>query len=231
VTALRFDHTTGGTPPLPPPASSGANPLTDHDALAPYLLLIRTRLSDARVRHSIGVMQVMADLARIYSLDRAQAMTAGLLHDAARNVSDGDLLAFAGHVGIELRHPCERHPIYLHALVGAHQVERQLGVTDPAIVAAIAAHSYVGDGREFDAPLSRCLRIADLLAPMRLWPGLDKLQHVAYAGRLEEASLLHAAWVIELFQEQEVPVHPNLSAERDVLAAKLAVPASFFDRE
>jgi predicted HD superfamily hydrolase involved in NAD metabolism len=119
--------------------------LTDDDPLARYLLFIRTQLSAARIRHSIGVMQVMADLASVYSLDRAQAVTAGLLHDAARNVSDGDLLAFAEHVGIELRHPCERHPVYLHALVGAYRVEHQLGVSDPAIIAAIAAHSYAGD--------------------------------------------------------------------------------------
>jgi HD superfamily phosphohydrolase YqeK len=113
--------------------------MTDDDSFAHYLLFIRTQLSDARIRHSIGVMQVMAELAPIYSLDRARAMTAGLLHDAARNVSDGDLL--------------------------------------------------------------------------------------------EEASLLHAAWVVEYFQEQAIPIHPNLSAERDALAAKLTVPASFFDRD
>jgi predicted HD superfamily hydrolase involved in NAD metabolism len=124
--------------------------LSDPEVLARYLLLVRTQLSDARIRHSIGVMQVMADLAPIHSLDHTQAVTAGLLHDVARDVRDADLLAFAENVGIPLHHPCERHPVYLHALVGAHQVEQQLGVTDPAVIDAIAAQSYAGD----ESPLS-----------------------------------------------------------------------------
>jgi predicted HD superfamily hydrolase involved in NAD metabolism len=209
---------------------SGKGFLSDPEALARYLLLVRTQLSDARIRHSIGVMQVMADLAPIYSLDQAQATTAGFLHDVARDVPDADMFAYVEHVGIPLRHPCERHPVYLHALVGAYQVEHRLGVTDPAVIDAVAAHSYAGDGPNWDAPLTRCLRLADVLAPIRSWEGMDKLEHVTYHGRLEEASLLHAAWVIEYMGEQVIPVHPNLTRERDRLAAQLAVPPTFFDR-
>jgi predicted HD superfamily hydrolase involved in NAD metabolism len=204
--------------------------LSDPEALARYLLLIRTQLSDARIRHSLGVMQVMADLAPIYSLDPTQAVTAGLLHDIARDVPDDDLLAFAENVAIPLRDPCDRHPVYLHALVGAYQVEHRLGVTDAAVIDAVAAHSYAGDGQNWDAPLTRCLRVADVIAPIRSWQGMEKLEHVTYHGRLEEASLLHAAWVIEYMREQGIPVHPNLVREHERLAAELAVPPSFFDR-
>ena len=48
-----------------------------------HLPRLEAALTPARLRHSLGVMQVMGELASVYGLDREQAMTAGLLHDAA----------------------------------------------------------------------------------------------------------------------------------------------------
>jgi hypothetical protein len=50
----------------------------------PFLERLLTR---SRLQHSLGVMEVMADLAAIYGLDREPAVTAGLLHDAARDLA------------------------------------------------------------------------------------------------------------------------------------------------
>jgi predicted HD superfamily hydrolase involved in NAD metabolism len=175
-------------------------------------------------------MQVMAELTPIYALDGTQARIAGLLHDAARDLSDEQLLALAEGVGIELRDPCEQHPVYLHALVGAYLAANELGIIDHLIVDAIAAHSYAGNGHNFDAPLSRCLRLADILAPATAWPGMEKLRRVVYTGRMDEAALLQCRWLIEHFQEQSVPVHPNLVRQYHALSSRLVVPECFFDR-
>jgi len=175
-------------------------------------------------------MQVMEDLTPIYLLDRVQAMTAGILHDIARDLNSEQQLAIAEEVKIELRHPCERHPVYLHALVGSHLVEKELGITDHLILDAIAAHSFAGNGHNFDSLLSQCLRIADLLAPIQEWKGMKKLGELLHAKRLDEATLLHCGWEIETFYEQRIPVHPNLIGQYQNLSRKLSVTKSFFDR-
>jgi HD superfamily phosphohydrolase YqeK len=175
-------------------------------------------------------MRVMAELTPIYSLDRAQAMTAGLLHDVARDLSSEDQLALAEEAGIELLGPCEQHPVYLHALVGAYLVASELGITDHLILDAIAAHAHARTGPSFHGPLPQCLRFADILAPSQEWLGMKKLKGVVYARRTEEATLLQCGWLIECFQEQRVPVHPNLARQYQVLRSKVAVTESFFER-
>jgi predicted HD superfamily hydrolase involved in NAD metabolism len=172
----------------------------------------------------------MTELSPIYSLDRIQAMTAGLLHDAARDLSHEKRLALAEEACIELCDPCEQHPVYLHALVGAYLVSRELGITDCLILDAIAAHSYAGNGHNFNAPLSRCLRFADILAPTQEWKGIRKLRSIVYAGLIDEATLLHCRLVIEYFQGHRVPVHPNLTKQYQTLLSKLAVTEAFFER-
>ena len=61
--------------------------------VARYLPFLELNLTPARLRHSIGVMHVMTELAEIYSLDLAQAQTAGLLHDAAKDLEPEQQLA------------------------------------------------------------------------------------------------------------------------------------------
>ncbi len=195
-----------------------------------YLPLLQARLTLPRFEHSLGVMQVMAELAPIYSLDSAQATTAGLLHDVARDLSGEEQLALAEEGGIELPDPCDRHPDYLHAPVGAYLVARDLSVTDPPVLDAIAAHSYARNGPGSDHPLACSLRSADLIASVREWPGREKLRAVVYAGRAEEAALLQCRWLIEYLEQQRVPVHPNLARRYQALLDKLAVPMSFFER-
>jgi HD superfamily phosphohydrolase YqeK len=52
-----------------------------------YFPQLEASLTPARLRHSLGVMQVMGELAPVYELNREQAMIAGLLHDAAKDFS------------------------------------------------------------------------------------------------------------------------------------------------
>ena len=195
-----------------------------------YLPFLKSVLTPPRLQHSLAVMRVMAELSPIYLLDRLQAMTAGLLHDAARDLSHEEQLALAAEAEIELHDPCERHPVYLHALVGAYLVSKELRITDRLILDAIAAHSYAGNGHNFNTPLSLSLRFADILAPSQEWKGMTKLRSVVYARRIDEATLLHCRWVIEYFQGHRVPVHPNLTKQYQALLSKLAVTEAFFER-
>ena len=195
-----------------------------------FLLYLSQRLTPARLQHSQGVMRVMADLVDIYGLDRDQALTAGLLHDAAKDLNQAQLLALANEGGIELTDPCDRHPVYLHALVGAYLVQRDLDISDQVVLRAIAAHSYARDGLAGDTRLLNCLRVADILAPVEAWEGIQKLKRWVYADQLEEGSLLHCGWSIDYFREIGVPLHPNMQREFMALSSKLAISDTFFDK-
>lgn len=195
-----------------------------------YLPFLERLLTPSRLGHSLRVMDVMRDLAAIYSLDRGRAMTAGLLHDAARDLEPEAQLALVEEAGITFLHPCERHPVYLHALAGAYLVSRELGVTDERILDAIAAHSYAGRGERSNELLSRCLRAADLVASRLEWNGRERLKRVVYGGRIEEAALLQCGWLIEYLERQGVPVHPNLANRFAALSAELGATESFFTR-
>ena len=204
--------------------------MTDAECFDHYLPFLSGLLTPARLQHSQGVMRMMAELAPIYALDRALALTAGVLHDAARDLTSERQLALAQEAAIEFGDPCECHPVYLHAPVGAYLVAKELGITDCLILDAIAAHSHAGGRRNSEAPLSQCLRFADILAPSREWKGMKRLRDVVFAQRVDEAALLQCGWLIEYFQEQRVPVHPNLTRQFHVLSSALAVSKAFFDR-
>jgi HD superfamily phosphohydrolase YqeK len=195
-----------------------------------YLPFLKSVLTPARLQHSEGVMRVMGELAEIYVLNRTQAMMAGLLHDAARDLEPVRQLELAEEANIKFFHPCEQHPVYLHAKVGTYLISQQLCITDRLILSAISAHSFVGDGDSFDTPFSWCLRFADILAPVKEWKGMKKLESFVRAARMEEAALLQCGWLIEHFQETGVPVHPNLRKHFQTLSAKLEVSDMFFER-
>jgi predicted HD superfamily hydrolase involved in NAD metabolism len=195
-----------------------------------YHLFLKRVLTPPRLQHSVGVMRVMGELAGVYALDRQRAMTAGLLHDAAKDLELERQLALADQAGIKFAYPCERHPVYLHAPASASLVSQELGITDRLILDAISAHSFVDVGEHSNTTFSWCLRFADLLAPSQPWEGMRKLKDTAYGGRMEEAALLQCGWLLEYFEEKAIPVHPHLEANYQTLFVRLGVDGSFFER-
>ena len=169
----------------------------------------------------------MGELAQVYSLDLEQALLVGLLHDAAKDMAPARQLELAQEVGIPIGHPWDREPLYLHGPVGAHVIKNDLGVSDAAVLGAVATHTYWGDGPLFNAPLSWCQRFADLLEPGRDWSsfellreGLARFRELVYTGRLREAALLQTKWLIEWFEDGGVLVHPSMRrVQRELLAA------------
>jgi predicted HD superfamily hydrolase involved in NAD metabolism len=186
-----------------------------------YLIFLQEHLTPDRIKHSLEVVTVMADLVDIYSFDRCQALTAAVLHDAAHDFTNEQLLAYAGQAGIKISHPSEVHPLYIHGPVSAAFIQAELGIDDQAILDAIFTHSFMENGSNFHSPLAWCLRFADMLAASRTWKDYQyKLKPLVYSGELHQAACMAMEWVVDLHRSLGNPVHPRLLEIREELTRK-----------
>lgn len=191
-------------------------------------------LTPARLKHSFGVMQVMGELAEIYHLETHQARAAGLLHDAAKDLSQNQIDQIIQEGQIEIQYDSDLdYVLYLHGPVGAYFVERELGVEDALILDAIRNHTFYGSGPNFESAFQWCLRFADVLEPGRNWKpeklgrGVERLREIVYAGRLEEGAFFETGWLIQLLGGQDRPVHPNIRRIHQELGDKLGLDERF----
>jgi predicted HD superfamily hydrolase involved in NAD metabolism len=133
--------------------------------------LLAERLSPARRAHSERVAAIAADLARRHGVDADKAALAGLLHDLCRELSEPELEAVAAAAGITAEVPA-----VLHGPVAAYLLQRDYGLADPEVLAAIDRHT-TGDPEM--TPLDAVVFVADLaahgfpdLAQGDLWPAV-----------------------------------------------------------
>lgn len=183
-----------------------------------FIPQLKTLLTEGRFLHSVGVMQTMAQLSEIYSLDQNKAETIGLLHDAAKELTKDQFNLLVREGNIQIQHDCESNFVYyLHGPVGAYLVQKEFGVTDQEIIDAIYVHTFCDCGRNFNSPLSWCIRFADLIEPNRDWSkmgwmedGVKELREVTFEGQFKKAALLHLNLALRLFKKNGVTVHPNV---------------------
>ncbi len=202
-----------------------------------YLAFLKETLTPKRFEHSLGVSQVMGELAQVYGIDRERAVTTGLLHDAAMDLTPVKQAEIISRANIEIRYECElNYSLYLHGPVSAYVVQYELEITDEIILDAIEMHTYYGNRVTFDDPICWCLRFADILEPNRTWSdvrwlrdNVSRLREVVYAGRMAEGALLQTGWLIKWFSEADMPIHPNMRRVYQDLLASLQVDDSFLE--
>lgn len=160
----------------------------------------------------------MSELAKVYALECCKAETIGLLHDAAKDLSQENINLLVKEGCIQIQHDCESDfANYLHGPVGAYLIQKDFGVIDQEIIDAIYVHTFCDCGRNFNNPLSWCLRFSDLIEPNRDWTkmgwmdeGVKELRKVAFQGRMKAAVLIHLDLVNKLFKTNAVLIHPNV---------------------
>ena len=196
------------------------------------LVYLEQELTPRRFQHSLGVMQVMGELAEIYELDQEKALIAGLLHDVAKELEPIRQSEILAEANIELRYEQDKdYHYYLHGPVGAYIAKKELGIKTPIILDGIRFHTYYGSyGDDFNAPLCWCLRFSDILEPTRNWSKVkwlrtnaSRLADVVYSGNLAEGAFLQTGWIIKWFTEEGRPVHPNMRRAYSELSVELGV--------
>jgi predicted HD superfamily hydrolase involved in NAD metabolism len=202
-----------------------------------YLPFLEHVLKPKRLEHSLQVRLVMGELAEVYGLGQKQALVAGLLHDAAKDLNEVEWLKLVAEAGIVIQHEADKDfNLSLHGPVGAYLVHKELGIEDTVILDAITSHTYYGEAVGFDAPISWCLRFSDLLEPGRDWSNvywlkknMPRVREAAYSGHIVEAAALQTGSLIRWFGEFGMAIHPNMYRVWAEKSAILGVDDTFLE--
>ncbi len=136
-------------------------------------------LSERRYTHSVGVMEMAGELAKIYGVDVETAKIAGLLHDNAKEMSDEEMLKYVKKNNIEINE-FEKHNVkILHGKVGADIAKKKYGISEQ-IQKAIEYHTTTN-------------------------PNMDTLAKIVYVSDKIELTRKSASYDIE--KEREVAKH------------------------
>jgi len=139
------------------------------------LELVKKQLTDHRYQHTLGVMETAISLAKLYNADEKKAELAAIFHDYAKFRPKEEMKEIILSQGFP-RDLLDYNAELWHAPVGSYLVEKEAGVTDPEILAAIRFHT---SGRPGMTLLEKIIYLADYIEPGRHFPGVDEVRELA----------------------------------------------------
>ncbi len=183
-----------------------------------YTSLMKEKLDHELFRHCLGTAKAAAELAERYDEDSEKAYLAGIVHDYAKSLSGRELLEVADQMQLPLDSITRQQHKLLHAPVGAVLLEKELGISDPEILKAVAFHTT---GHDRMSTFEKVLYLADYIEENRQFEGVEKIRKAAEKD-LELALLAAIDMAIQSILDRGLMLHPNSVAFRNSLLKKLA---------
>ena len=177
--------------------------------------LVRSRLSDKRYEHTLNVKKMAVKLAKIYGEDEERAALAALLHDSAKEISKDEMRAIMqAYPEYALGGEARPTPVW-HGICAAILARTEWGVTDEAVLSAIACHTA---GKAGMTQLDKILYLADMTSAERDWPGVEKLRKLEMKD-LDAAMLAALRQTNGFVLSEGKPLDPeSKAAYEDILA-------------
>jgi len=175
------------------------------EQLSVYKEVLAHRLKPSRYKHSISVMTLCERLSVHYGADVEKAIIAGLLHDYGKCIADDELIAITEQYDLEVDDYMIKNYHVLHALVGAHLVQRELGIDDEEILNAIRYHTI---GNEKMSTVEKIVFLADYIEPGRNYPGVDLIRKEAFVN-LDSAMIMAIQSSKSYLESQNREIHPK----------------------
>ena len=163
--------------------------------------LVRRRLSDKRYEHTLNVKKMAVKLAKRYGVDEDKAALAALLHDSAKEISKDEMRAI----------------MCAHGICAAILARTEWGVTDEAILSAIACHTA---GKPGMSKLDKIVYLADMSSKERDWPGVNKLRKLELKD-LDAAMLMALKQTNRFVLSQGKTLDPMSKAAYDDIQAQV----------
>jgi len=135
--------------------------------------LARRSMGDKRYQHTRNVEALAVQLAEQYGENPEKAALAALLHDCAKELPRQELLRIMRENVIIAENGEERPAPVWHGICASILARTQWGVTDEAVLSAIACHTT---GKPGMSRLDKILFLADMTCAERDFPGVDALR-------------------------------------------------------
>ena len=179
--------------------------------------LVKGRLSEKRYQHTLNVKKMAVKLARRYGVNEEKAALAALLHDAAKEIPKEEMKAWMAQYP-QYAEGGESRPIPVwHGVCAAILARTDWGVTDEAVLSAIACHTA---GKPGMTKLDKIVYLADMTSKERDWPGVNKLRKLEMKD-LDAAMLAALKQTNDFVLSQGKPLDPMSKAAYDDILAQV----------
>lgn len=173
---------------------------------ARFTALLTERLSDHRLKHSLGVAKEAEALAGIYGISAEKARIAGLLHDMTKEVPKEEHFRLFAKYSIPLDENLRNNKNLWHAASASADATETFGITDPEILSAIRYHTT---GKADMTLLEMILYMADLTDETRDYDDVDFYWMLA-RDDLEKAALVAMRWCRDDVARRGFAVHEDM---------------------
>ncbi|MFW5998971.1 MAG: bis(5'-nucleosyl)-tetraphosphatase (symmetrical) YqeK [Halanaerobiaceae bacterium] len=166
---------------------------------------LKKKVGKTRYNHTLGVVEVAVNLAKVKAISREKALIAALLHDYTKNLTIPKIkkLCRASCWYID---PLEYSiPGILHAPASAYVARKKFGINDFDILEAIRFHTI---GKPKIDILAQIIFAADVIEPNRNFSGIDKLRNTVNSN-LHNGIILICEENIKYNIESNRIIHPN----------------------
>ena len=148
---------------------------------------LKQNLSEKRYIHSIGVMEMSEELAKIYNVDVETAKIAGLLHDIAKEMPKEEMLKYVKENNIEITEVESINVGILHGKIGADIAKKKYNVSEQ-IQKAIEYHTTTNPNMD---TLAKIVYVADKIELNRKSDKFDiEIERKIAKENLDKALLL-----------------------------------------
>lgn len=175
---------------------------------------VKERLTPKRYRHTLGVEEMAAQMARRFGENERDARVAALLHDVTKRLSTAEQLKLCEHYGI-ISNYGESEAALLHADTAAAVAQDEFGVS-ARVARAIASHTT---GAPHMAVLDKIIYLADCIEPGRDYPGVDRLRQLCQKD-LDEAMICALQHTIGYVKAQGKTPNPRSQQALNQLLAE-----------
>lgn len=179
---------------------------------------MKEALNEERFEHTLGVMYTAESLAMRYGVDMTKAAVAGLLHDCAKCIPNGQKIKICKKNDIEITETEEKNPSLLHAKLGAYLAEEKYGIDDTEILSAIKWHTT---GKPDMSMLDIIVYMADYIEPNRdKAPNLKQIRKLCFEN-IEEALYQVLEGTLEYLRDHPDMIDPMTKISYDFYKWKL----------
>lgn len=175
---------------------------------------LKENLTEYRYIHSLGVMEMAEELAKVYNVDVESARIAGLLHDIAKEMTKEESLDYVEKNNIAIDEVEKINVSLLHGKIGAHIAKTLYDVSEQ-IQKAIEYHTETSPNMD---ELAKIIYVSDKIERNRKSEKFDLDAERELAKKdLDGAVLFIIDASIEKLVKKEKLMHPTIVKTRNKL--------------